>query len=136
LLPIDIAVTPDDNPDTETGENDCVVDPLPNWPLSFAPQHLAAPSNTTQVEFPPAEIELWIYELLELDDVSFESALAAFVVSPKIPNRAAATAIPTSFDFLESFVFCENSDMKRPFKEWKLGWLSAGPHRMVRHYSE
>jgi hypothetical protein len=59
--------------------------------LSFAPQHLTAPFRRTHVEFPPADIELWMYELLELDDVSLASARAELVVSPKRPTIAMAT---------------------------------------------
>jgi hypothetical protein len=63
--------------------------------------------------------------LSESGEVSFESALAAFVVSPKIPNRVTTTAIPMRFDLLETFLLCKNSDIERPFEEMKFDGLNA-----------
>ena len=39
------AVVPSPRPVTGTGTFDPIVVPLPSWPLSLAPQHVAAPSN-------------------------------------------------------------------------------------------
>jgi hypothetical protein len=44
--PIDTAVTPEVKPDTDTGVDELVVKPLPNWPLPLAPQHFTAPDTT------------------------------------------------------------------------------------------
>jgi hypothetical protein len=49
--PVEIAVTPEDKPETDTGVDEAVVELLPSWPLLFAPQHFAAP-DTTAHEWP------------------------------------------------------------------------------------
>jgi hypothetical protein len=52
---VDIAVTPDVKPVTDTGVDDAAVEPLPSCPLSFTPQHFAAPETTAHANplFPP-----------------------------------------------------------------------------------
>jgi hypothetical protein len=56
LPPTDTAVTPDDKPLTETGVNESVVELLPNWPLSLAPQHFTPPDTTAQAWLLPTDI--------------------------------------------------------------------------------
>jgi hypothetical protein len=85
----------------------------------LSPQHLAAPASTTHVLVAPAEIELCVSPISPVDPVSFESALATFVVRPKIPNRATTTAAPMKLDFLESFLSLENLDTIWPFIKMK-----------------
>jgi hypothetical protein len=59
LLPAtDTAVTPDVKPETETGVNEAVVEPSPNWPLSLAPQHFTPPETTAHAWLLPTEIEV------------------------------------------------------------------------------
>jgi hypothetical protein len=45
-----MAVTSDDNPVTDTGVVDEVVEPLPSCPLVLSPQHFAAPATTAHAE--------------------------------------------------------------------------------------
>jgi hypothetical protein len=71
----------------------------------------------THVLDPPAEIELCVSPISPVDPVSFESAMAAPVVSPKIANMIAATVTAAKIDFLESFLFLINSDKIQPFIE-------------------
>jgi hypothetical protein len=58
------------------------------------------------------------------DPVSFESAMAAFVVSPKIANKVVTITIPMRFDFLESFLLGEKSDISWPFEKMKFDGLN------------
>ena len=50
--------------------------------------------------------------------------MAAFVVKPNIANKVATIAIPMRFDFFESFLLGENSDIEWPFEKMKFDGLN------------
>jgi hypothetical protein len=75
-------VTPEDNPDTVTGEKAFEVDPSPTWPFPLKPQHFAEPDATAHADCPPPS------PVTPDDNPATETGESdeIFVPSPKVPT--------------------------------------------------